>query len=195
MKKLVVLALSMVFFTGAAFAAKSVNLKAGFDTFGNLGLKQDNNEASALVDTAFSVAIEGLSKVVEGMDNLKVGVGLEYQFFRQINENNDFGYAGMKYRFIPIYLTAQYSPSENYPIYVKGNLGYSLILDVPQRDRAETNGGLYLGAGVGYECKYGFIVELMYGMYSGSIKALGETKAMDLSYSKLGINFGYKFDI
>jgi hypothetical protein len=96
---------------------------------------------------------------------------------------------------MPVYISAEISPiSAVREIYFKGNMGYNVLFDYDVTGFENASGGVYLGFGAGYVFDFGLMLELMYGYYYGS----GETPYggnMSLSYGKIGLSAGYRFNI
>lgn len=85
-------------------------------------------------------------------------------------------------------------------IYFVGQLGYSILRfdsDYEGDKLSEADGnGLYWGIGAGTEIYKNFIVELLYSVNYGSIKAVSYMNGKaDLTYTTLTLNVGYKFAI
>ena len=188
MKKLVVIAAAVLLFSGVGYA-NDLNIKAGFDAFGNLETKAKGGYTSNdIIRTGFSLAGEYLIPL---MSVVKIGGGLEYQFMRTGKK-----YDNAKIGYVPVYATIQINPINSCDgIYFKGNVGYSAIFRFDPRNRNETTGGLYYGLGTGYDFKSGLILEMMYGMYTGTVNYRNAGGEADFNYSKLGFNIGYKFKV
>ncbi|WP_372518415.1 outer membrane beta-barrel protein [Candidatus Ruminimicrobiellum ovillum] len=85
-------------------------------------------------------------------------------------------------------------------IYFVGQLGYGILRfdsDYEGDKLSEADGnGLYWGIGAGTEIYKNFIVELLYSVNYGSIKAVSYMNGKaDLTYTTLTLNVGYKFAI
>ena len=85
-------------------------------------------------------------------------------------------------------------------IYFVGQLGYGILRfdsDYEGDKLSEADGnGLYWGIGAGTEIYKNFIVELLYSVNYGSIKAVKFLNGTaDLTYTTLTLNVGYKFSI
>ena len=85
-------------------------------------------------------------------------------------------------------------------IYFVGQLGYGILRfdsDNEGGKLSEADGnGLYWGIGAGTEIYKNFIVELLYSVNYGSIKAVKFLNGTaDLTYTTLTLNVGYKFAI
>lgn len=85
-------------------------------------------------------------------------------------------------------------------IYFVGQLGYGILrfdsdYEGDKLSKADGN-GLYWGIGAGTEIYKNFIVELLYSVNYGSIKAVKFLNGTaDLTYTTLTLNVGYKFAI
>ncbi|MCL2484679.1 MAG: porin family protein [Endomicrobia bacterium] len=188
MKKLVLAVLAAVFMAGAAFAAESdsfINFKVGLDVMGNT--KSDMPGDDENTKMGFSVAAEYL---FAANDIFCFGGGLEYVLPREID--NEYG---QKISFLPVYVTVKANPIETAKeVFFKANIGYVVMFDVTDLpSNYDKSGGLYYAIGAGYEFPAGLAVDLTYGIYNTKITAGG--KDYDGSYSKVGINVGYKFKL
>lgn len=187
MKKVLAAALMVTLLAGASFA--DLNVKVGIDPYGRGKVDVERGkETKENSKFSGSAAVEYLYPF---MSNLKAGAGVEYLFPRELDYDGS-----PEVSFMPVYATIQFHPLKNIApeIFVKGNVGYNFLLDLDAKDANGQKGGMYFGFGAGYEFDFGLILEATYNFYYAS----WETKPgrdVDFSYSKLGINVGYKFNI
>lgn len=187
MKKLVFAVLAMVFLAGSAFAVDgaAINLKVGLDVAGGISGGKDFS-GSEDVKAGFSLAAEYLFKF---NDVFKLGAGLEYQIPREVDINND-----AKISYMPIYISAEVSPiAPLRELYFKGNLGYNVLFDWDIDAYKDQSGGVYFALGAGYVFDFGLILEAMYSYYYATF-TYGPYDG-SVSYGKLGLNVGYRFNI
>lgn len=188
MKKAIVAVAALMFLAGGAFA--DLNVKVGMDPVGWGHLDYDKgSDKDGNSDFSGSAAVEYLYPVVGNM--LKVGGGVEYLLPREIDVKGD-----PKVSFLPVYASIQVNPLQKYApeVFVKGNVGYAFLIDLDLKNAKEEEGGLYFAFGTGYEFDFGLILEATYSFYYGSWESK-PSNDVDFSYSKLGINVGYKFKI
>jgi len=147
-------------------------------------------------DLAVSVGIEYLHSLNE---NIAVGGGAEYQFFREIKklDGNIAPYTA-KFNYMPIYATAEYLISmnnANMKPFAKVNLGYAFYNLSGDADwlRWATNGGMYFAVGGGINVKNIVKIELKYSIFTGSRSMPGA--ANDDKYAIISLGVGYIFDI
>jgi len=184
MKKIVFAALAVVFLSGAAFAAGEINVKFGVDVAGNLSAKANGDNSSKDMNTGINLQGEYLAVL---SDIVKVGAGLQYLFPRNLDGVS--GAYGLS--FLPIYATVEVNPIEAAKeVFFKANLGYGLVFP---ESGGDSESGLYWAIGAGYNFPFGLIVDLSYGWHYFSVSDFGNS--IDYTYSKLGINVGYKFKI
>ncbi|MDR1196528.1 MAG: porin family protein [Endomicrobium sp.] len=189
-KKLLFAVLAVCFIAGSAFAAGDLKFKFGIEPVGNIEVSLDDVKEEESSKIGISLCAEYLYPVHEF---IKVGGGAAYYIERGIDA--DTALAG-KLTYIPIYATITANPVEQLSaLYFKGNLGYTFFdtSGMPSDEDIENNGGLYWDIGVGYELPVGFFFEVMYGFFYSSMDMRGETA--DATYSRLGINIGYKLSI
>jgi hypothetical protein len=148
------------------------------------------------VSPGVGIAAEYLGGM-QGINNMKVGLGSEYLFPRAVTAG---GYTG----FMPVYVTGQYAfcSTGSWKPYVKVNLGYDLVFNGDSafkfNNSAVLNGGIYYAAGLGSNICKDTIAELMYSTYVGSWSSVtpsaGTLIAND-TYTVLGLKIGYCFDL
>ena len=177
MKKLVLAVLAVVFAAGAVFAESEINLKLGVDLAGKYRVGDDSID----MNTGINIHGEYLA-AVSGM--MKVGGGLQYLLHRNVDGvSGDNGIA-----FLPFYATVEVSPfAAIEELFFKGNIGYGFA--IPENSDFDTESGLYYAIGAGYNFPNGFIIDVSYGWHDIS------SNDADATYSKLGINVGYKFKL
>ena len=188
MKKLLVLVMALAFCAGSAFAAGEVNVKLGLDPFGDFKIEIGNQSQSESTKFGFNLSAEYLYPV---HDIVRVGGGLEYLFDREVNNSDGRGKVSM----MPVYATVLVNPIEQVKeLYFKGNLGFNAVYNVKtDGEEADVDGGFYWALGAGYELENGLLFEVMYGVYYASMEEKDYGVEADYTYSKLGINIGYKF--
>ncbi|MFC1501362.1 outer membrane beta-barrel protein [Elusimicrobiota bacterium] len=176
----VLMAILMV--AGSLYAAQIVPKLSLYDTSGSI----DGGSGAVDVDPGYGISVEYLT---EAGDNIMVGGGIEYQVARAMTDSNP----SSEFNFAPVYLTGQYcfSPGESLNPFVVLNLGYNLIYD--GNDTFKTNGdleaGIYYAGGVGAVINEKIRVDLLYSSYAG------KTGGSDTTYTKIGLDVGYVFDL
>jgi hypothetical protein len=191
MKKVLLSVLAVAFLAGAAFAGDGskgqINVEVGVDVAGNV--KYGN--VSYTPETGFSLGAEYLYPV---LDILKVGIGVQYLTPRKIDSN----YIN-KLSYIPVYVAVQLNPITTVPeIFFRGNLGCAIFNMSDSDHLSRTNGGLTWGLGAGYEFPFGLFIEAIYSFYYSSTErdsSASQVIKYDFTYSKLGLNVGYKFNL
>ncbi|MDR3048872.1 MAG: porin family protein [Elusimicrobiota bacterium] len=228
MKKLGIAVLAIMFLSvAAAFAAPEISLRAGVDIAGNLGLdskttisgfpypfdslngesKTDGNETAS---AGFNIGAEILFPIA-GI--VKVGGGFAYLPDREIGKEKIEGLdKKMTLNALPIYATVQVSPFPISSLYMKGNIGVSIMgikngLEESLHqlndswDVTETFVGIYASIGAGYEFPFGLFAELAYDIHSASSKNSLSVGSIQIendttyTYTKLGLTVGYKFKL
>ena len=197
MRKIAVFMFLVVFCAQNAFA--DLNLKLGCNVFGNFKVSKDDSFSSYDVVTSGSILIlEYLTKVSE---KFKVGAGTELMMGGRVDDIElDFNY------FPVVYTTVEFNPFEAAPgVFLKGNLGYNLAFSISTEDKffdspyGNKKGGLHFALGAGYTFPFGIIAEAVYGYYNGEYSLTDShgaiSKGISASYTKLGINIGYRFKI
>ncbi|MDR2426438.1 MAG: hypothetical protein LBD46_04585 [Endomicrobium sp.] len=178
MKKILAAVLCMVFAVSSTFAL-TILPKVGADISGTMNHEKEPDKETKL---GFTVGAEMRGKI---SNYFGWGAGLEYALprgFAKINGDNDFS-------FLPVYISLLFYPLgewDNVRPYIKANAGYS-IFATTETD-GDISGNIYLSAGIGTEYE-NFIAEVMASTYDG------EYDGMWISYQKIGVIFGYKFNI
>ena len=178
MKKLVLLVVTaVVFMAGAAFAEGEINVKLGLDVAGEASYSRGGS-----VDINTGVNVQGEYLAV-ATDILKAGGGLQYLLPR--NQDGVSGDHGVS--FLPIYATVEVNPIKPAKeVFFKANLGYGLA--IPEGD-GDTESGLYYAIGAGYNFPFGLILDISYAWHTIT------SGDADFTYSKIGLNAGWKFKI
>ncbi|MCL2484678.1 MAG: porin family protein [Endomicrobia bacterium] len=187
MKKLALAALATVFMAGTAFAAEGdsfIHIRAGVDPIGTLEVGSQSGD----MKLGITLSGEYLRQV---NDIFSFGVGAEYLIGREIDNSNN----NTKLSYLPIYVTVKANPIFTLKeVFVKANLGYNILFGVTDLSSSvDTKGGLYYGLAAGYEFPSGLTLDVSYGVYETGLKYGPIT--VDYSYSKVGINLGYKFKV
>jgi len=200
MKKGLLAVLLAVAMVAPAFAAKgdmSVNAK--------LGLGINNSVSIDMVDDIYykfdmemPVSI-GAEFFYGLMDNLSVGLGVNYGFDSKFKESPFPGdinvgatniYAAVKPE---VKLESDIFSS----VYLIGQLGISMLraeIDVSGAPDLDVKSGLYLGFGIGTTIKDCVIVELVCSSANGTLeKFFLSAEDVDVQYTATTINVGYKF--
>ena len=176
-KTVLVLAVSLVLVFAVSYVSLAdMTVKAGYD----LGGTFSNGVSSNSIDGGFSLGFEYTSKL---NDNLAIGGGLEYQLLRKVVGTPS------SISFIPVYGLVKYNFDK---LYLAGRLGYDIYTQDPAPPSGySVTGGIYIGAGVGYNITENMSVEAIYGIHNMSVSFMGITQTAN--YSKIGLSFGYKF--
>lgn len=186
MKKVIVFAIiAMVALTLSAKPTYQGALNFDFPSTQTL-----DNGSSNDFDTnmGISPSIEALMDISQ-LQNLKLGLGLEFQLHRGI----DLGSGGdPAYGFIPIYLTAKYAFLKDLPVQPEAilNVGYNFFSTNDDYTSADLGGGMCWGIGVGAWHPNGFGATLMYKANYGSIDNHGTT---DVTQGGMTLGLGYRF--
>ncbi len=200
MKKGLLAVLLAVAMAVPAFAAKgdmSVNAKLGLGVNNSLSMDMAD-EVYYKFDTEMPVSI-GAEFFYGLMDNLSVGLGVNYGFDSKTKEfifpvkiktGTTNIYAAVKPE---VKLESNIFSS----IYLIGQLGISMIraeFDDSDAPDLDVKSGLYFGFGIGTIIKDCFIVELVCSSANGTLENFflsGED--IDVQYTATTINVGYKF--
>lgn len=196
MKKLAFLVMALAFFTGIGFAEGNgeVNVRAGLDVVGKSTLDIEGNELGLGNKIGFTLSAEYMYSV---HNIVKVGAGLQYLTPREVDFPVNGGGIEIKPSFLPVYASLQVNPfNEASGLFLKGNIGYNVIFsagdDVPSG--VDEKGGVYFGAGVGYETEMGILFDAMYGYYGGKFEADDEDD-IKVHLSQVTVSIGYKFKL
>lgn len=158
-------------------AMANYTIKISYDMMGSYHV--DDNAASNPQDVKprFSIGYE--YTFTNGAN--EYGVGMEYQFSREIEGNN-----GAEFHSIPIYgIYNHYFSDKEIKPYFTGKIGYNFMDGNNQFTQGSPiNGGVYFGIGGGI--RYGnYIAELV---YSGTHCQPSYSREME--YNKLALTFG-----
>ncbi|MCL2485543.1 MAG: hypothetical protein FWF00_04150 [Endomicrobia bacterium] len=135
----------------------------------------------------FSIALDIRNEI---SDYFSWDAGVEYNLPRGlVNVNGKSNFS-----FLPIYASLLFTPLKTYgdgyvKPYFKASIGYSILATNAIGDSA--SGGLYYGGGVGTEYR-NFVIEVTGSHYSGRYK---NPDTINLTYKKISITVGYKFDL
>jgi hypothetical protein len=194
MKKLLIVFAAMVLFTGIGLAEGrgDVIVKLGLDPVGNFHLESEGRSDSEGMKFGLNFSAEYLYPV---HDIVKIGAGLEYMLEREVDAKS-----ADKFSYLPIYAAVKVNPiSAASEVFFKGNIGYNVLFNVKDLEGdTDKKGGLYWALGAGYEFDFGLVLEAMYGFYYSKIDFGNQSIdsfSIDYTYSKLGINIGYKFEL
>ncbi|MDR3113424.1 MAG: hypothetical protein LBU09_03520, partial [Endomicrobium sp.] len=122
-----------------------------------------------------------------------LGLGLEYNFQRYLNETG-------RYSSLPIFISAKMRIISgeifegNYHVYAAARLGYGIFMANSSYWFGDTHGGFYCAGGVGASYEH-FTLQLLYSYDSSTVnhKVAADELDANVSFSKLGIYFGYLF--
>ena len=190
-----------------AFAAKgdmSINGKIGLGVSNNLNSGNNNVGSSMSLGMPFSIGAEFFYGL---MDNLSVGLGVDYGFKSKFEANGTFmGYpmsVEAEGRTTNIYLAVKPEAKLDSKIfssmYLLGQIGLSSIeyKSTSTFSSSSNSGtadmGIYLGFGAGVTIKDNFIVEFIISSSNGTTNQDGED--VDMQYTAATINLGYKFSL
>lgn len=200
MKRLIALFVAMLF-TAAANADMIIpRIGIGFP-----GAAEISGTGVSSVDqdteTGFSVGVDYLHPV---SDMFALGAGVEYQMNRKIKDTSaEFG-------FVPVYVTGMLAPfkaknsedsMKTVVPYAKVNLGYDVGYTGNDEFKflgSSLNGGMYWAAGIGAKLPYNIMIDLTYSSFAGEheidVPLLGSVTSDD-TFTQLGLNIGYAFDL
>ncbi|WP_372520829.1 outer membrane beta-barrel protein [Candidatus Ruminimicrobiellum ovillum] len=127
-------------------------------------------------------------------DMFSVGFGATYVF----NSSADFMGTRMKGGTTNIYVAVKPEfkvESDIFSsVYLLGQFGLAMgrsEIDESGAPSIDVDSGIYLGAGIGTTVKDAFLVELLFSSSNGKLDIDGES--LDIRYSMVSINVGYKF--
>ena len=194
----VLLAVAMVV---PAFAAKgdmSVNAKLGLGINNSVSIEVDDIYYKFDMEMPVSIGAEFFYGL---MDNLSVGLGVNYGFDSKFKESPFPGDININVGATNIY--AAVKPEVKLEsnifssIYLIGQLGISMLraeIDVSGAPDLDIKSGLYLGFGIGTTIKDCVIVELVCSSANGIIEEFFlNGRDSDVQYTATTINVGYKF--
>jgi hypothetical protein len=187
MRKLFVLFLCL-FFSTSAFAKTSIDavLKLGAAPSSQI----NNNHGERLeADPGYSISPEVYYYFT---DNLGIGLGFNYMFYRYIEDRGDLNIPNFYFAFRPKLKVIQ-----NEYVYLIGQLGYGMMMHNFKANGGEVlddGSGLYYGIGGGIEL-YNFIFELLYTSNKATLKSIDSNYKEEDKYTLMTINIGYRFSI
>lgn len=181
MKKIAILSLALLAFNAFGW---EVQVKAGYDFY--RGYSDLKNKSHEKMEDGFILGIEGIP-YNKGI--LEAGVGLEYNFGRKtpflktVGTNQGF--------VIPVYALGKVkmvrSKDNAMSLYGLARVGYAFAKDQHSAVEVPTKGGLYYGAGIGFEV-YNFVME---GLYDGRYYSdNGISKLAHKAGIRIGVRFG-----
>ncbi|MDR1195048.1 MAG: porin family protein [Endomicrobium sp.] len=178
MKKLLASILCTIFAVSSSFALTIIP-RVGFDIPSTMNNEKEPDQETKL---GFVIGVEARGEI---SNYFGWGAGAEYlvpRGFVNDSDDNDFS-------FLPVYASLRFYPLgawDKVRPYIKVNAGYSVIAS-SQGDE-DMKGGVYTAIGLGTQYQK-FIVEVMASIYDGEYDDIG------ISYQKIGITLGYKFNI
>jgi hypothetical protein len=191
MKRLILILLIVFSFFGITKKAFCDDLDEEINLIVGINLKNQMNRASEeRVQEANKGISLGLEDLVPVCDDVRFGLGFEYNIF-PVNINKSAISA------LAMYATVKVKPFMNtnknmlQRVYLKGNLGYSKALI--KLENIFNKGGLYYAIGAGIETKKNIFFELSYSVINSSSKVSELISNTNTSFSKVGVNVGYKF--
>ena len=179
-----------------------LDVKAGIPLSQELKVKSDYGTFNYDMDTTLSIGADFFYYVDS---NIAVGAGIDHVFKTKINYDgvgpND------KVGFTNIYLQAKYDFVLNnnivnniYPVIQVGYgiSSYDFDLNIYEPGtNFETENGLYWAIGVGTTIKEHLILEVIYSFDYGNVTAKNSygNRNIDVTYTLIKLNAGFKFDI
>lgn len=193
MKKILAVAVMMVFCAGVGFA--DLNVKVGLDMVGKMTIDGDGEKMSVGNELGFSFAADYMYPV---HDMIKIGAGAQYLVARDMdadsNSNEKFSSS-----YLPIFASIQVNPfSEAAGLFFKGNIGYNVLYDSGadfDGEDVDEKGGVYFGLGFGYEFDMGLFFDAMYGYYGSKLEGEGDGEELKTNTSQFTFSVGYKFKL
>lgn len=222
MKKYLLAALLVL--SASTFAA-NVTVFGGLNANGEIKF-EDSKEDAELGYTAGVEAHKSVAKFVNG--NLEVGLGTKYDStITNKEDGEEYEYASS----MPVYGSLKYTYKVNKKVnlYLQGKVGYAFMFDgktiedinesviftddttyyYEEGFKAELNGGLYTGVGIGAEIgnvSLGLSYDVTKATYKYSAYEIyddyldnsyddsyNDSQEADVEYSKLALTVGYKF--
>jgi hypothetical protein len=166
--------------------AFAFDLKGAINFDGTIKKEGNDMELSEQSDYGVSVSAEHYAYLTK---LFALGLGLEYNFQRYLNETG-------RYSFLPFFVAAKMRviSDEIYHIYATARLGYGVFMANSSYWLADVHSGFYCAGGIGASYDH-FTLQLLYSYNGGSLnyKVAADEIDVDVSFSKLGIYFGYLF--
>lgn len=180
---------------------KSLVVKGGLDFMGEGEVEYDGDSDDGDVDNSFSIGAE----FYFGFESILAGAGAAYLVPRELEDSDG------KITLIPVYAVVNIPFSQGgFTPYITGQLGYNFFyIDSDLEDELDylagaemdytTEGGLYFALGGGVIFDNNIQVEFIYSHSAGSIDIENEDydvdETLDLTYTKVTLSVGYRFDI
>jgi len=166
--------------------ALAFDLKGSVNFDGTVKKEGIDMELSSESDYGVSISAEHYAYLTK---LFALGLGLEYNFQRYLNETG-------RYSFLPIFITAKMRiiGDETYHVYAAARLGFGVFMANSSYWLGDTRGGFYCAGGIGASYNR-FVLQALYSYNGGSLsyKVAADEIDADVSFSKLGIYFGYLF--
>jgi len=179
-------------------------IKVASDNSGRLNISVEGESDSLDIKTGFSVTYEFISRISE---KTGMGGGITYQAERGFKE-----YEEAKFNFIPLYvLLKSYVNSYGASTFYTVHLGFNVFNGNDEFKGEDTlTGGIYYGAGIGFNLGEKSQLELLYSVNTGTIEWPGgyytyydpyygyysyyePPYTIDIKYSTVGVVLGLKF--
>ena len=190
MKKVVLIVLALCFSAAASFA--EFNLKTSYDFSGTIKAESGSYSSSRDVNNSVTLSGDYLRNINQFV---KIGGGFEFVIPRTYEKST--GDTTGAFLFMPLYFTVQVNPLPMAPeVFVKGNIGYNILFaQADLESGASTNCKMYYAASAGYEFPFGLLFDLTYAVYQAKEEwsTYYYKYSYDLTYTRVGVNIGYKF--
>ena len=189
----VILAVALVAPVFAAKGDKSINAKVGLGVSNNLNMKVDDTTMGYEMKMPISIGAEFFYGL---MDNLSVGIGINYGFDSDLKANISYiGSSRLTSYYVAVKPEAKLDSKIFSSMYLIGQIGGSNVNIKSSNGSysAEGDMGIYLGFGAGTIIKDAFIVEFIVSSANSKISVDGVNG--DLNYTATTLNVGYKFAI
>jgi hypothetical protein len=170
--------------------ALSFDLK-GSVSFDGTTVKESNDiDLSGESDYGISVSAEHYAYLT---NLFALGLGGEYNFQRYLHDSG-------RYSFIPLFIAAKMRIVSgeildgSYHLYATARLGYGIFMANSSYWLGDTHGGVYCAGGIGASYER-FTLQLLYSYNGAKVnhKVAADELDAGISFSKLGIYFGYLF--
>ena len=189
----VILAVALVAPVFAAKGDKSINAKVGLGVSNNLNMKVDDTTMGYEMKMPISIGAEFFYGL---MDNLSVGIGINYGFDSDLKANISYiGSSRLTSYYVAVKPEAKLDSKIFSSMYLIGQIGGSNVNIKSSNGSysAEGDMGIYLGFGAGTIIKDAFIVEFIVSSANSKISVDGVNG--DLNYTATTLNVVYKFAI